>query len=109
MADVPVSEVGKDLYFFRGQRWGQIWVTGRSAYGHVRAQGYHFERKLETTCSHHRARIVEFLSFFFVFFLKKVFKEGAVCLFAGWLLIVPATCECISGTDLHRQFYVLPH
>ena len=30
-------------------------------------------------------------------------------LFVGWLLIVPATCECISGTDLHRQFYVLPH
>ena len=27
----------------------------------------------------------------------------------GWLLHVPATCECISGTDLLRQFYVLPH
>ena len=27
----------------------------------------------------------------------------------GWLLIVPATCECISGTDLLRQFNVLPH
>ena len=26
-----------------------------------------------------------------------------------WLLNVPATCECISGTDLLRQFYVLPH
>ena len=32
-----------------------------------------------------------------------------VCLFVGWLLNVPATCECISGTDLHRQFFVLPH
>ena len=31
------------------------------------------------------------------------------CLFVSWLLNVPATCECISGTDLHRQFYVLPH
>ena len=30
-------------------------------------------------------------------------------LFVGWLLNIPATCECISGTDLHRQFYVLPH
>ena len=30
-------------------------------------------------------------------------------LFVGWLLNVPATCECISGTDLHRQFHVLPH
>ena len=30
-------------------------------------------------------------------------------LFVCWLLNVPATCECISGTDLHRQFYVLPH
>ena len=29
--------------------------------------------------------------------------------FVCWLLIVPATCECISGTDLQRQFYVLPH
>ena len=27
----------------------------------------------------------------------------------GWLLNVPATCECISGTDLLGQFYVLPH
>ena len=27
----------------------------------------------------------------------------------GCLLNVPATCKCISGTDLHRQFYVLPH
>ena len=27
----------------------------------------------------------------------------------GWLLNVPATCECISGTDLLRQFYALPH
>ena len=26
-----------------------------------------------------------------------------------WLLNVPATCECISGTDLLRQFYALPH
>ena len=26
-----------------------------------------------------------------------------------WLLNVPATCECISGTDRLRQFYVLPH
>ena len=25
-----------------------------------------------------------------------------------WLLNVPATCQCISGTDLLRQFYVLP-
>ena len=27
-----------------------------------------------------------------------------VCLFVGCLLNVPATCECISGTDLLRQF-----
>ena len=32
-----------------------------------------------------------------------------VCLLVGWLLNVPATCECISGTDLHRHFSVLPH
>ena len=30
-------------------------------------------------------------------------------LLVGWLLNVPATCKCISGTDLLRQFYVLPH
>ena len=34
-------------------------------------------------------------------------REGG--LFVGWLLNVPTTGECISGTDLHRQFYVLPH
>ena len=32
-----------------------------------------------------------------------------ICLLVGWLLNVPATCKCISGTDLLRQFYVLPH
>ena len=32
-----------------------------------------------------------------------------VGLFVGCLLNVPATCVCISWTDLHRQFYVLPH
>ena len=31
------------------------------------------------------------------------------CLFVGCLLNVPATRKCISGTDLLRQFYVLPH
>ena len=25
-----------------------------------------------------------------------------------WLLDVPATCYCTSGTDLLRQMYVLP-
>ena len=29
---------------------------------------------------------------------------GLVVVVVGWLLNVPATCECISGTDLHRQF-----
>ena len=29
--------------------------------------------------------------------------------FVCWLLNVPPTCECISGTDLLRHFYVLPH
>ena len=30
-------------------------------------------------------------------------------LFVGWLVNVPATGECISGTDLLKQLYVLPH
>ena len=38
-----------------------------------------------------------------------LWRDLFVCLFVGWLLNVPATCECISGTDLLRQFYVLPH
>ena len=32
-----------------------------------------------------------------------------VVVVVGWLLNVPATCECISGSDLLRQVYVLPH
>ena len=36
-------------------------------------------------------------------------KAVVVCLFVDWLLNVPVTCECISGTDLLRQLYVLPH
>ena len=30
-------------------------------------------------------------------------------LFVCWSFNVPATCKCISGTDLLRQVYVLPH
>ena len=33
--------------------------------------------------------------------------EVVVVVVVGWSLNVPATCECISGTDLLRQFYVL--
>ena len=36
-------------------------------------------------------------------------EEEEVCLFVGWFLNVPATCQCISGTDLLRQVNVLPH
>ena len=44
--------------------------------------------------------------------LPRVFTVSSHKL-VGWLvaclLNVPATCECISGTDLLRQFDVLPH
>ena len=33
-------------------------------------------------------------------------EGGAEGSFVCWLVIVPATCECISGTDLLTQFYV---
>ena len=36
---------------------------------------------------------------------KGSFRDRVVCA----LLNAPATCKCISGTDLLRQFYVLPH
>ena len=36
-------------------------------------------------------------------------RTGTVVVVVCRLLNVPATCQCISGTDLHRQFYVLPH
>ena len=29
--------------------------------------------------------------------------------FVGWLLNVPATYKCASGTEVLRQFYVQPH
>ena len=35
-------------------------------------------------------------------------RSAAQELFVGWLLNVPATGLCISGTDLLRQLYVLP-
>ena len=40
--------------------------------------------------------------------VEKLVRWLLACLLAC-LLNVPATCECISGTDLLRQFYVLPH
>ena len=50
---------------------------------------------------------VTFISPLPFFFLDFGAAEGVVV--GGWLLNVPATCECISGMDLLRQFYVLPH
>ena len=41
--------------------------------------------------------------------VHSVLKYGNSVLFVFWLLNVPATCKCISGTNLLRQFYVLPH
>ena len=35
--------------------------------------------------------------------------SGEGGLLVCWLLNVQAICECISGTDLLRQFYVLSH
>ena len=37
--------------------------------------------------------------------LKKIVSTVVVC----WLLNVPATDYCMSGTDLLRQFYMVPH
>ena len=36
---------------------------------------------------------------------KAMLSVVVVC----WLLNVPPTCECISGTDVLKQFYLLPH
>ena len=36
-------------------------------------------------------------------------RRGGVGVGVCWLLNVPATCWCISGTDLLRQVYILPH
>ena len=40
---------------------------------------------------------------------KKRKERKSLFLFVGRLFNVPATCMWISGTDLLRQFYVLPH
>ena len=40
---------------------------------------------------------------------REIERERERDLLVGWLLNVPATCECTSGTDLLRQLYVLPH
>ena len=60
--------------------------------------------------------IIFFLLFFFfyvcVFFPSLAMIPNSLTagdLFVCWLFNVSATCECISGTDLLRQFYVLPH
>ena len=41
--------------------------------------------------------------------VAEVVERETVGVVVCWLLNVPATCECISGTDLLRQVYVLPH
>ena len=47
---------------------------------------------------------------YFTISTKQAGAGGAgVVVVVCWLLNVPATCECISRTDLLRQVYVLPH
>ena len=43
------------------------------------------------------------------FFLSHFISNSLLRLVSCWLFNVPATRECISGMDLLRQFYVLPH
>ena len=43
----------------------------------------------------------------------RAYVHVCMCVYEGELvdsccLLVPATCECISGMDLLRQFYMLP-
>ena len=61
-----------------------------------------------------RMRIVIMLMFIMLLTDVQSPKVGmmfrlTVIMIVGWLLNVPATCECISGTDLLGQFCVLPH
>ena len=54
----------------------------------------------------------QFCSTMPIFHLICIHTQSPSCmytLFVFWLLNVPATCECISGTDLLRQFNVLQH
>ena len=41
-----------------------------------------------------------------IYAMSEIQREVVV---VGWVLNVPATCECISGTDLLRQYCVLPN
>ena len=58
---------------------------------------------------HHLKKDISCISFASLATFCPSHMKCSACLFVGWLLNVPATCECISGTDLLRQFYVLPH
>ena len=47
--------------------------------------------------------------FILLFFPLRLFVGLLVCWLVGWLFHVPTTCLCISGMDLLRQVYMLPH
>ena len=55
-----------------------------------------------SSATHFDTDLMPFLFVSFCFVLLNLTDE-VVC----WLLNVPATCQCFSGTDLLRQFYVL--
>ena len=69
------------------------------------------------SCSIRIVIIVIIIMIITIFFIAIINKNSItvitiICvaiMFVCWLLNVPATCECISRTDLHRQFYVLSH
>ena len=77
------------------------------AYQHTR-----FERNQSVNLrSQASVEIVEVFCFFLSFLRRVISIEywQTTMMFVGWLPNIPATCECISGTDLHRQVYALPH
>ena len=81
------------LYF--SEKYVQKFLPGRSRIDQITT----VETIIEDCLEWQNLLTVNFVDF------QKAFENIVVC----WLLNDPATCECISGTDLLRQFYVLPH
>ena len=73
---------------------------------HTKARRFKPQARLEPAQQHWwRARKADVLTVTPRVAPNRITTLVVVC----WLLNVPATCECISGTDLRRQFDVLPH
>ena len=88
----------------------KVWMSFNSYLSTIRVTAtipFSFQGRENTCLSHLNIFSITLSSYLEMRAAITDLKKGSVGI--CWMLYVPATCLCISGTDLLRQAYALPH